>query len=518
MYQVKIYEGPDDQQGLVIHSHNFGGQKLLSGVIKDEINKIDTFNFSYDDFNRANGRLKPLMTFIKVLDTLKNEYAFEGRILKPRHEMDSDGAVSHSWVSEGELGYLHDSLQQHVEFRGTILEAVQLIIGFHNEYLKEEEYKHFEVGNIEVINNTNNLYFYLSDEQDTFDALKEKILDVLGGELQIRKEDGVRYLDILNEIGEEKETEIKLSKNLISMSVDVDPTEIITRFKPLGTRIESENEEDTDASQARLTIKEVNNGVPYIDRKDLWKDYGIQGGSKIWDDITQASNLITTGTNFINNQKLVLNQYQVNAYDLSVIGLDIDNFKKGNTHKLINPVMNVDEKLRIIGTTKDIINVEESGITIGDKFKSSYAYQSEANRAALRVGELQSELNSVNKKVNEQVRNINERIVTINETLSESDLPALTQAIEDLNDAIVDLNLVVEGIPTYGLATPSQSGLMPMDDKQKVDYLTVSSPTNLNAMRNKLQLITISTDIDLDDVLVQLNDLTDRVEQLEAEE
>lgn len=516
MYQVKIYDGPDDQQGLVIHSHNFGGQKLLSGVIKDEINKIDTFNFSFDDFNRANGLLKPLMTFIKVLDTLKNEYAFEGRILKPRHEMNSDGAVSHSWVSEGELGYLHDSVQQHYEFRGTVYEAAKLIVDYHNSQVYPHQ--QFTLGNVEVTNNTDNLYFYLSAEQDTFDALKEKILDSVGGELQIRKENGVRYLDILQQIGEEKETDIMLSKNLISMSIDVDPTEIISRFTPLGTRIESEDEDATDASQARLTIKGVNNGIPYIDRPDLIAVYGIQGGSKTWDDITQESNLLSTGTNFINNQKLVLNQYQVNAYDLSVIGLDIDNFKKGNTHKLINPVMNVDEKLRIIGTTKDIINVEESGITIGDKFKSSYAYQSEANRAALRVGELQSELNSVNRKVNEQVRNINERIVTINETLTDSDLPALTQAIKDLNDAIVDLNLVVEAIPSYGLATPSQSGLMPMNDKQKVDYLTVSSPTNLNTMLNKLNLITISENIDLDDVLVQLGDLKDRVEQLEAEE
>lgn len=518
MYRVNIYDGPDDTQGVTIHSQHFGGQKLLSGVIKDEINKIDTFNFSFDQFNEANGKLKPLLTLIEVIDTNKEEFVFEGRILKPRHEMDSDGIVSYSWLSEGELGYLHDSLQQHVEFRGTILEAVQLIIGFHNEYIEEEEYKHFEVGDIEVMNSTNNLYFYLSDEQDTFGALKEKILDVLGGELQIRKEDGVRYLDILNEIGEEKETEIKLAKNLISMSVDVDPTDVITRFKPLGTRIESENEEDTDASQARLTIKHVNNGVPYIDRKDLWKDYGIQGGSKIWDDITQASNLITTGTNFINNQKLVLNQYQVKAYDLSVIGLSIDNFKKGNSHRLNNPVMHVNEVLRIIGTAIDIINIEESGITIGDKFKSSYAYQSEANKATLRVGQLQSELNSVNRKVNEQVRNINERIVTINETLTDSDLPALTEAIESLNESIVDLNLVVEGIPSYGLATTSQSGLMPMDDKQKVDYLTISSPTNLNAIRNKTNLITVSEEIDLSEIVNQINDLKTRVEQLEPEE
>lgn len=513
MYRVKIFDGPDDTTGITIHSPHFNGQKLSSGVVKDEINKIDSFDFSFEPDNVAHGHLKPYFTLIHVQDTLKDEYIFEGRIYKPKREMDNNGLLTSSWLAEGELGYLHDGMQRHLEFRGTPFEAVKTILDYFNTQV--EDYKHFQVGNIEVTNSTNNLYFYLSAEQDTFDALKEKILDSIGGELQIRKENGIRYLDILNSIGELKETEINLDKNLISMSVDIDPTDIITRFTPLGTRIESEDESATDASQARLTIESVNDGLPYIDSQILIDQFGIQGGSVTWDDINQPSILKTTGQNYMDNQKLVLNQYSIKAYDLSIIGLVIDNFKKGNSHRLVNPVMNIDEVLRIIGTSKDIIEIEESGITIGDKFKSSYEFQADTNRSSAKIGTLEAELISVNRKVNEKVQDINNQIITLNQTLNESDLPAMTQAIEDLNEAIVDLNLVVEGIPNYGLATITQSGLMPPEDKQKADYLTVTSPTDLDALKNKSDLITVIEAIDLDDIVLQIDDLQTRVQTLE---
>src|SRR5699024_10562809 len=123
-----------------------------------------------------------------------------------------------------------------------------------------------------------------------------------------------------------KQTLIKIAKNLKSISRSVDPTEIITRLTPLGTRIESEDEDATDASEARLTIEDVNNGLPYIDREDLIEEFGVIGGSMTWDDITLPNRLLSTGRNWINNQKVALYQYEISALDLSLIGLDIDSF------------------------------------------------------------------------------------------------------------------------------------------------------------------------------------------------
>jgi hypothetical protein len=173
----------------------------------------------------------------------------------------------------------------------------------------------------------------------------------------------------------------------------------VTRLTPLGERIESEDDQATDASQERLTIASVNGGVPYIDRPDLIELFGISGGSETWDDVTTPERLMTNGRNWLNNQKLVLQQFQVSALDLATIGKDIDQFETGNSHYVKNPLMTIDERLRIIGIQKDINAPENSSLTIGDKFLSRTDYQVQQRKSARRVDELQGQLDSQSRRV-----------------------------------------------------------------------------------------------------------------------
>src|SRR5690606_39386003 len=98
---------------------------------------------------------------------------------------------------------------------------------------------------------------------------------------------------------------------------------------------------------------------------DLIAEFGIQGGAIVWDDINIPENLLSAGQKWINEQKVALYQYEIDAVDLSLIGLDIDNFEVGNSHPVINPVMNIDERLRIVGKTTDINNPQESSLKVG---------------------------------------------------------------------------------------------------------------------------------------------------------
>src|SRR5690625_1361565 len=384
MYKVTII---NDGVEMVVHSPHNNELKLETGTIKKEVNKIDSFNMSFHLNNPAYGKLKPFTTLINVLNTKTNEYEFEGRILNPNGSMNDDGLVFYQYECEVELGYLHDSQQKHREFRGTPEELLIDLLAYHNSQV--EDYKRFDPGIVEVTTSTDNLYIYTSAESTTFEEIDDKILGRVGGELRIRKENGIRYLDVLERVGEDKQTEIKIAKNLKAISQSVDPTEIITRLTPLGTRIESEDEDATDASEARLTIEDVNNGLPYIDRPDLIAEFGIQGGAIVWDDITLPERLLSAGQKWINEQKVALYQYEIDAVDLSLIGLDIENFKVGNSHQVINPIMNIDERLRIVGKTTDINNPQESSLKVGDKFKTLGEYQVDANRSAQKVFELE---------------------------------------------------------------------------------------------------------------------------------
>ena len=525
MYQVTIHNGMEET---VIHSPNVNDTKLESAVIKTKINAVDAFDLTMYMNNPGYGKMEPFQTLIKVKNTLTNEYEFEGRVWKPSDNMEGDGLHSKAYICEGELAYLEDSQQRHLEFRGTPSDLFHTILNYHNSQV--EDYKKFQVGEINVTNSTNNLYVYLSAEASTFDSIEEKLTNKIGGELRIRKENGVRYLDLLQRVGGVRDTEIKLSKNLISMSRDVDPTEIISRLTPLGKRIESTDETATDASKARLTIESVNNGLPYIDRQDLIAAFGIQGGSVTWDDITIESNLYNAGVDWLNNQKVSLNQYKITAVDLSIIGLDIDNFKTGDSYPVINPVMGIDERLRIIATSKDLNEPQNGSLTIGDKFKSLYEYENEARKSAQDVNDLQykvENLSSKNATLSQSLTEAQNSVTQLKTALEYNDDTGISLALRDIDEKLTTLETDINSI---GLATQTSDGLMSALDKTKLDGLenydvATELSDGLMAAADKKSLNKVITDVgdktlltttEKTNLVLAINELADKIAALEG--
>lgn len=500
MYEVVLYDNPDEQNGIVIHDSTINGQKI-DGTISNAINKIDTFKFGMTLENPGYGRIKPFNSFITVFNTKNNKRAFKGRVYGPDENMNESMMVDVSYFCEGELSYFNDSVQRHLEFRGTTQEGFTTIVNYHNTQV--EPYKRFEVGIVEISDPNDYMYFYLSAEQNTLSAMFDKLIDKLGGELRIRHENGVRYIDWLESIGYDSDTEIRLAHNLMSVSKTVDPSQIITRLTPLGERIESEEETATDASQARLTIESVNNGKPYIDRPDLINLFGIIGGSQTWDEVTTPQRLLTNGINWINNQKLVLNQYKIGALDLATIGKEIDFFETGNSHYTYNPVMAIDEWLRIIGMTIDINSPESSSLIIGDKFLTARDYQVEALNSANRVTELQSRLDSQSSQViqlRSAYTDLSSQLGQVQNDLLTLDVENLPIELQQIHAQLQTIADAIDALPAYGLATPSSNGLMASTDKAKVDRITINSQ------------------VDLDDLVIQLNNLVTRIEALEEPE
>ncbi|WP_238343636.1 phage tail spike protein [Gracilibacillus saliphilus] len=507
----------NDQEETVIHSPHVNRLKLMEGKIKKEINKVDAFNLTFHLKNPAYGKMKPFKTLVNVYNLKEQRFEFEGRVLEPEEDMDSNGLHTFSYVCEGELAFLEDSQQRHLEFQGTPEELWISIINYHNSQV--EDYKHFEPGVIEVTNSTNYLYCYLSAEEDTFSTIENELMDRLGGELQIRKENGIRYLDLVERVGESKETEIKIAKNLKTITRSIDPTEIVTRLTPLGTRIETEGA--IDASEARLTIEEVNGGLPYLDRQDLIDEFDIQGGSQTWDDITDPNNLLTRAQQWMDNQKIALYQHKISAADLFLIGLDPDSFQVGNDHKVINPVMNIDERLRIIGKTIDILKPEDDNLTIGDKFKTLNEYQADANKQEKRIVRLQNTVNRQSERlasINEEYNNLSESLQQLNQAFEDADTDAMQDAINNLNQAVDDLSDAVNAIPDYEPATQTEDGLMSAADKTKLDELEKYDPATQtedglmsSADKAKLDLITVLNTIDLDQIAQKIADLEEEV-------
>src|SRR5690625_6400890 len=112
--------------------------------------------------------------------------------------------------------------------------------------------------------------------------------------------------------------------------------------------------------------------------------------SEAMNDITQTNILNTRGEQFLRDNNRIKEQYQITALDLSLIDLDIDSFEIGNYYPVINPIMGINEPLRVVGKTIDIINPNQNTLTIGDQFKKASDYQREANKAQFKIVDLES--------------------------------------------------------------------------------------------------------------------------------
>ncbi|RQW19907.1 lysin [Bacillus sp. C1-1] len=496
--------------------------KLQYGQIKRKRNEIDSFAFDILPNNPGYNKIKLLTTLIKVVNTHTGVVEFDGRILMPDDSMDENGAFGKSFVCEGELGYLNDSCQRHGEYNDmTIAAFFRVMVNNHNEEIKSDPInKRFEVGRVTVTNSTDNVYRYLNYDS-TLDNLFDKLVDRLGGELRVRKEKGVRYLDYLAIIEERKSTPIKLAKNLKSIQRQVDPTDIITRLVPLGMRIESEDEDAVDASQARLTIAEVNNGVDYIEDEEAKRIFGVMARNQVWDDITLPQNLIRTGREYLRDNNRVRTKYVLSAVDLALIGLDTDTFEVGYSYYVDNSVMGIQEWLRVVGKTIDIIEPNVSSLEIGDQFKTASQYQSEQNRARRSLVELENTVVRQSQNIGvlrKELAGVNVAMETIEITLRESDLPALNAAVKQLEDALSDLNEALGDLPVYGPVTYETNGLMLSEDKIKLDTMRNYEPATetMDGLfpaidKAKLDRIIATVPVNLDDVLSKLEELEERL-------
>lgn len=517
MYVVTIYDGAEDSQGTLIHSPYVDDLKV-SFEIDQVLEGIPDMNLTINKDNPAWNDIRPLRTLIKVENVKSGKVEFDGRILKPKESMNSEGFPSCQYICEGKLAYLNDSNQRYAVLQDTsVSDAFAFFIEKHNEQV--EDHKKFKVGNVTVTNNTDNVYRYVGYGK-TYAELKDNLIDRLGGYLVLREEEDGTYIDYLTEVGEQKNTPIELRSNLRDMRRDIDPTQVITRVIPLGAREESE-EGESAVSQPRLTIESVNGGLDYLDDVELIDEFGYISGEITFDDVTTPEMLLLRGNQFINNQSASRVSYEVTPLDLSVIDTSFERFELGNRHPVINPIFNIDESLQIIEKRINSNNPQRDSLVFGVKYQTLTEYQVQNNKRSRKVEELENltarqaeRITNIRNELTSQAQNLQQQINVIDT----SDIPELEQAIINLSDAIDTLIDAVDEIPVYDVATETEDGLMSSSDKAKLNELesyelATDEEDGLMSASDKLKLDMIDTSNLIDPVDIQ--DLLDRLETLE---
>lgn len=413
MYLATVY---NDGSGTVIHEPGDSSVKVDSAQISREKSTFSSFSFEIFPDNPGWDALTPFATTVEVVNTRTGRIDFDGRVIQIVPSMDDDGTISRSVTCEDVMGYLCDSLQLYAEEqhyadaggKSGLQIYIDALLMRHNAVMPDA--KKIYAGNItlQTFDTSGGVTKSIS-RGSTWDNIKDKLLDVFGGEMRVRRgSDGKLYLDYAEALGQTRATKIELARNMASAESEMDPDQVITRLYPYGAKI-TITEEDPDTGEEvevetenRIGIELANNGLPYIDDVVAIEQYGIIEGYQEWDDVTQPTNLLSKAQAWLGENNAVPMTFTLTAFDLSLLGLDVDDFEIYDSYPCYNPLIGLDEVLEIVKQVIDINEPENSTFDMGETaFRLSADLGDTATKGDIQYiqSQIQTNITNVNNRV-----------------------------------------------------------------------------------------------------------------------
>ena len=177
--------------GLTLYNSKLENLKIFNPSLELELNKTGSFQFTLYPQHPQYSHIQKLKSIITVY---QDDYLlFRGRVLEEELGFRNEKRI----VCEGSLAFLLDSIQSPYDFTGSIEEYLTDRLASHNAHVEAE--KQFTLGNVTVTDPNDYIVRASIDYVNTWEELQKKLLDLLGGYLVVRYENGVNYLDYLQD-------------------------------------------------------------------------------------------------------------------------------------------------------------------------------------------------------------------------------------------------------------------------------------------------------------------------------
>lgn len=356
-YEITIQNGTEIA---VLHTKNPNGtQRILSGTLKESVGQTPSLTFTITPHNLCYDRLHDRQTRVTLTNTATGETEFEGYVLTTASQMTSTGSVQKKVVCEGLLGCLCDSVQLYHHYENaTPAQFLNAVLAQHNAQVSPE--KQIHLGLCNVTGNTNSK---TTAYRSTLGEIRENLVSRLGGALRVRRVKSTLVLDYLDTIssGHPIELVVQLAENLRSISVETDSADIITRLIPLGCSVKDDTAERLTIEGAVVDGKPID--VPYIDDPAAMERYGIICGTVTFDDITVKENLYARGKEYLAAHNREKRHYAASVLDVTGHGA----LRIGDTYRFRCDFLGLDENLRLLGRTVDLLSPHKPQVEIGDK-------------------------------------------------------------------------------------------------------------------------------------------------------
>lgn len=239
-----------------------------------------------------------------------------GRVLKTTPNINAEKAV----YVEDFLGVLCDSMFRPFEWYGTVPDFLQNIIDTHNSQVNADQQIYSVVCDIDEGNIVRSSEGY----NTCWEIIQQKLLKMIGGYMWIAYDSNERAILHYSMNARNTSTQrISFGKNLRNYNVEYNFDGFYTACVPLGKK--------DDATKEYLTIESVNDGKDYlIDSTNAAIHGVIFAPVKLttWEDVTIASNLLSRGQDWIQNQaSRAVKKISLTAHDLSGLDTDLRAFK-----------------------------------------------------------------------------------------------------------------------------------------------------------------------------------------------
>ena len=365
MYKIKldgkILYYPGDREAAVINPE----LDLQTGYAGELTLKVPAVNPLYNDIHNRKSMISVYRDKTEI---------FYGEV----RTREKDRFKNQPIKATGALSFLADTILPQQEWHDmSPREMLDAWLQLHNNQV--EDRKKIYIG-VVTIHDSNDSLYRITDRENTLEAIREKLVDRLGGYLRLRHEEDKLYLDWINiqEYGKYCEQPIQFGENLLDYSETMTADDVITALIPLGAAIEQETDENAsefERLEKNVDITSVNNGKDYIYSKEAVESFGWVWKTEKWDDVATPANLMKKATEYLTTQQYENLVISLTAVDLSLFGQDYDSFDIGD-RVLCNAIpYGMKKVLPVMEMKIPLQQPDQAQLTLGENLQQSFTDQ-----------------------------------------------------------------------------------------------------------------------------------------------
>lgn len=359
-----------------------------------ELNKNGSFSFSIYPDNPMYNNLEKLKSKLRIIwfDQNGNEKEiFRCRVLSEETDFDGEKTVT----CEGDLAFLLDTIQRPYSSTVSPADRFTQLINAHNSQVEPD--KQFQIGNITMTGDsvkvTENSY------PDTRTDIENKLLNVYGGYIRTREQNGKYYIDYLKGYEDREGQSVRYGENILDITKYIKAEEIKTCIIPLGAT--------NSATGKAITIASVNNGVDYLYDQSAVDTFGKIYGTVSFSDVESPNTLKQKGQEQVEALRNLTVSIELTAVDLKDLGYDVKEIAVGDFIPVVSLPHGINSYMQVSKKSQNLKKPEDSSIVLGSTIKTLVENQNVYNSGIQNViPAINSAVNTANSAANtaEQVR------------------------------------------------------------------------------------------------------------------